>query len=683
MPHANPGLLAKFIGRAVPELKVSDKACRLICDKIDAAIEFGMAKNYIQKLNEIIQRTLKKASPEIQIQCLNGIKNYLRSIDFQVPRKYQAKQKWLLFTEISETDLLNPIYHLLDEMVLQNQEKYKTQKKPVLQRSNSSTFLTTIATRISYKILALIFLAEKLPRVKSQESIEEFVQAQQTIRILAVKVGGYGHLAGTQTVMQKLRADFGFTGTFEVVYPRMDEEAVNVIFENSHRTELVTLEDHVSRTRQQKTEPLTLGMSGSGDDNESPCKWISVKMGKHESTQCRNVAELLNVAVYASVTHHPYGRGYAFQSGDLIYLPKHDKRFVVTKPDTFFTAPQTSFTHAKKLIASDDYLKTKKPALDAFVQGMEDESFEVLPVYGKTIRDERDGYDFLANMFQIIAGVRHAQLQKQSECETSKPVVIAIYHPYETELSYIENIIDGDYSEILNKPASEAERIVQKALLDLGFPAVKNTFMDWVDHVEAVVKELNLDHPAVFQTASISNVGTTHFLETSQPQILLLSMGSFPKPIFDGLFTHISDSTLPAVREGYGTLSNVLLSGRPHFMCSRGDWDVGYGQMSSHLAPRLKKFYKHFCQGGKSWKTNPEFYKELGNLINEARLPESEFSHYFAALKNAASRRDNDRVAYMLARSMQFLRGDKSGSQVSEFPHETYQDRNDERSNRI
>jgi hypothetical protein len=689
MPYTNPDKLAKFIGRATPDLKVSPKACQFICDKIDLVIECGMGKNRLANLKEIIQRTLKHTSPDIQIHCLNGIKNYLHSIDFQVPRKYQAKQKWLIFTEISETDLLKPIYDLLDEMILQNQEKCKLQKnKPVKKKSNLLTFLTSTAAQVSCKVLALLLVAEKFTLAKSSpvenQSIEDFVQAQQTIRILAVKVGGYGHLAATQTVMGKLRNELGFQGTFEVIHPKMDTQAVNLLFndEPEDRTQFVTIEEHILRTRQQKVEPLTLGMSGSGDDNESPCKWITLKMGQNETALCQNVADLLNVAVYASVTHHPYLRMYMFQSGDLIYLPKQDKRYVVTQPDTFFTAPQASFSRAKKLIASDDYLKASKPALDSFVKGMEDGTFDVMPVYGKTLKDEQNGFDYLANMFQVIAGIRHAQLQKQSECETIKPVVIAVYHSYENELSEIQKILNGKFTEVLKAQIQrQINNIDNNELRILPSGAYK---IDWIKNVEAAIKKLGLQQPTIFQTASISASETTRILETSTPHILLLSMGSFSKPIFDALFAHSGNNMLPPIREGYGTLSNLLLTGRPHFMCSGGGWDMGYKHMNSRAGSKLMKFYKVFCQGGNSWKNNPEFYKEFGNLINEARSPDSDLSQYFAALRNAASNRQNDRVYYMLAKSMQFLRGDPiafTGAQKSPFPPAPYRDRDDEISN--
>lgn len=163
-------------------------------------------------------------------------------------------------------------------------------------------------------------------------------------------------------------------------------------------------------------------------------------------------------------------------------------------------------------------------------------------------------------------------------------------------------------------------------------------------------------------------------------------MGSFSKIIFDGLFTRSGSNMLPAIREGYSTLSNLILTGRPHFMCSRGDWDVGYRKMNSILKHTLKRFYKNFCQGGSSWKAEPELYKEFGILINQARSPSSPFSRYFADLANDASILDNDRVHYVLAKSMQFLRGNRTAfaeAQAYALPPAPFKDRDDERSNRI
>lgn len=743
MPYANPKVLVKFIQREIPGLKISSETCEVICKKIDAVLQKEIDVN---ALKDIIQDALKTFSPSIRISCLRGFKNYLHSLDFQYPGRYQGKTKWLIFTEVSESDLLKPIDTLLDEMILETEPEQQTSAK---QNFSVTNFLTSAVSTIKNSqllrnVISSILVVEFFPQVKASSefqdtqshaltmsettsaitsgytipfaltmqcpayeqpsflnfepadsilfgSDEEFIRAQKTIRINAVQVGNFGHLSATQTVMETLREELGFMGRFEVIYPKGDAKGISVIFNlpsgiphtfhhEPSRTTFITLEEHNSRNLKGETEPLTLGMSGSADDHESPCTFTAIK----GPAECRNVAKLLNVDVYASVTHHPSGRSYAFQPGDLIYLRNDNHRYIVSKPDTFFTAPKPSFVRAKKLIAEDASLQKTKPALNTFANGMEQGTFDVMSVYGRTLRNEQNGYDYLANIIQVIAGVRHAQLTGNS----SKPIVIAVYHNYEEELNAINQIFSGTFQAgVSKKPLSESERFAQELLKQMGISEPKQSGLDCLDQIKEAVKELGLDQPDVFQTASISDVNAVRILQAPQSKIILLSMGTYSKPIFDGLYTRTGSNMLPAVREGYGTLSNLLLTGTPHFMCSRGDWDVGYTHMDSALKPTMQQFYKHFCQGASSWQVAPKLYKTMGKLINEARSPDSHYSRYFARLTTLASNPKNNRVRHLVSKSMQFLRGDKIAFReaiASPFsPAPRFMDKDDEISNQF
>lgn len=217
-------------------------------------------------------------------------------------------------------------------------------------------------------------------------SVEDLIKDQKQIRIVAVAVGGYGHLSATASMMAHLREKIGFQGTYEVIYPNMDMTKVATIFnlpahlpdvyeDQKNNIRFIKLEEEIRRYQNNEIEPVLLGMSAAADDDDAICRWATIPLSKNDTTMCRNVAKLLNVNIYASVTHDPHNKNYAgslFQQGDEFFLKDdNEKRYIVSEINTFFTSPIVTLDHVKKYIKDNPNLLIKDPALGEFIQGME------------------------------------------------------------------------------------------------------------------------------------------------------------------------------------------------------------------------------------------------------------------------------------------------------------------------
>ncbi|MEO8402101.1 MAG: hypothetical protein ABI597_09965 [Gammaproteobacteria bacterium] len=501
-------------------------------------------------------------------------------------------------------------------------------------------------------------------------SIEDFVSDQKTIRIFGVAVGNFGHLAATANVMTHVR-QLGFKGTFEIIYPDMDLQSVTTLFnlppqvpdiyeDETNKIRFIKLGEYIKRLKDNAVEPVTLGMSGAADDDDSACAWAgNTPLNNTDTLMCRNVAKLLNVKIYASVTHtndHPFVPPMFQEFGDEFFLwDNNEKRYAVDEGNLYFTAPVSSLDDAKNYLQQNGDLLTKKPALNTFIDGMEKQRFDVMPVYGRTIHDsELD--ERIANMLQIITGARYAEVHNPSHA----PLVIAVYYDYEEDAELLSQIIHSN-----NWTQLEGS---------------------WIDAAKNAIQTVGLNQPGVFSVASISDAKTINTLNTLQPnQILLLTLGSFPKTVFDGLYTHTGENIWPQIREGYSSLSSLMLTGKPHFRCpTRGvgsllesNWELGFDLVKdTDLKTKLINFYlpnNGFCQGAGSWDKNSDIYKTFGELILQARSADSSFSEYFQVVKENASDPKKDRINDMLDKVMKFMNGDKSalGDNAIDLPEWT------------
>jgi len=190
------------------------------------------------------------------------------------------------------------------------------------------------------KINILIFLfsvSAYAETSKHYTSIEGFLRDQQTIRVVAVAEGGYGHLAATANLMNHVRKDLGFKGTFEVIYPQMDFEKMAILFhlpsnaenvyeDKKNKIRFIKLEEQIKRFQNSNIPLVPLGISAAASDDDALCKWAHLSFNDNDTAMCRNVAKLLNVKIYASITHDPHNKNYTgslFQIGDKSVLGNH------------------------------------------------------------------------------------------------------------------------------------------------------------------------------------------------------------------------------------------------------------------------------------------------------------------------------------------------------------------------
>ena len=264
-------------------------------------------------------------------------------------------------------------------------------------------------------------------------------------------------------------------------------------------------------------------------------------------------------------------------------------------------------------------LLKQKPALATFLDGMENQTFNVLSVYGYKVQEGEihEADCFPSNILQIITAARYAQLNASFQ---KRALIIPVFYDYQKESDLLMNtIIPGDNWGKYEKPG--------------------------VENAREVLRKLGLRSPQVFSIANISDPSTIQRIQKLQPgQILLLSLGSLPKVVFDGLYTHTGINIWPQIREGAGSFNSLVLTGRPHVRCGNS-WDIGYDQMKdSVLKKQFENFYEMSCKGPKAWQDRSSIYKELGQFFIDANDPNSSLSNYFKFLKEEALQLQNDRV---------------------------------------
>ena len=147
--------------------------------------------------------------------------------------------------------------------------------------------------------------------------------------------------------------------------------------------------------------------------------------------------------------------------------------------------------------------------------------------------------------------------------------------------------------------------------------------------------------------------------------------------VFDGLYTHTDSNIWPQVREGAGSFSTLILTGRPHFECGDAmsfytpyNWTAGFDLIADEkLKTAMQTFYdaKNGYCGCTYDKHDPSKtncliswgkytnYQQFGQFVLAANDPSSPLSLYFQALKADALKPENDRIRYALEGVMDVL----------------------------
>ncbi len=498
--------------------------------------------------------------------------------------------------------------------------------------------LRQFAAHITY-VLLLAFSTHAFAASK-YNSAEEMVADQKTIRVLMDETPGFGNQSATINMMNRLR-QMKFQGTFEFIYPVSETAKVISLFnlpkslpdiyyyEDKQKNKITFIREdtYINQLINNKITPATLGITGAHDsDEESACEELPAC-----NKYAQNFADFTNTTVFVEL--QPWFNYPERSSIDIQHAGKH---LPIDPPGKFLVFPVANFADAKDYLANDPdgkELSQKNPALSTFIAGIEQQNFNVLPIYGYTFQkkyndEEYDSYVFPYNIIQAITAARYAQLNEPTKAH--KPIIIAVFYDYTQEIAELTKLIYLDnWGEYEKHGANYAREALNK---------------------------LSLKNPNIFLTAAIADADASKKIQSLQPgQILLLSMGTLPKIVFDGIYSHDSSNIWPQIREGESSLSTLILKGRPQLRCgtfppeSSGYhtlWEPGFDLVKdAELKQRLTNFYGKdgFCTDD-SWIENPTIYQAAGEFIIESMNTNSSFSHYFTDLKTEALKPQNDRI---------------------------------------
>lgn len=478
-------------------------------------------------------------------------------------------------------------------------------------------------------------------------SVKEFLSAQAVIRVEGDNGEGFGNLSTTIRAMERLR-ERGFQGEYEFIYPARYAQDVMTLFGLSkeelekgekNNIHFIKLKNYLEAFKKGEVKKIPLAITGP--KGESLCDFSEYTDDvDRESLFCSSQANSFNVDVFISVTND---QNAGYPPASYFYLNQVKNAYYSNEGKTVILSHLTTLDDVSHYLVTDPNgidLSLRKPAIKTFIDGVRNKAFYVMPVYGSTLHiywDHTQSY-YLRNILQVIMGARYAQLYGPPQLR-SKGLVIPVFYNYEAESKKITELLHNDNWG------------------DVDFPHS--------DMAKYGIKQLGLAD--VFSTAALSDPGLDQVLLKLQPgHILLLSMGSLPKLVFDGLYTEVGQDHWPQVREGLDTLNQLMLTGMPHFHCMdyrAGTFDeMPFSNHYPNLKQELKYLNDNFCTyfGPETMSVPDLAFVMLGNLIIDSQNPVSEFSKYFQEVKMDALKPENDRVNHEIEIAMKILQGDMS-----------------------
>lgn len=491
-------------------------------------------------------------------------------------------------------------------------------------------------------ILLLMMLPISMCLAMNANRVETFLANQNTIRILTDGSAGLGNQAASANVVIRLR-QMGYKGKFEFIYP---DAAINKIsllfdvpdtlpdsyFDEKDNIEFIKLSKYVAMLKNNEVSEITLGMTGVivGDI------WSLENSGSIDLLLCGNFANVMKTKYFVAFSPFISGEISDEPTGTdtYIYIKDQPEPFAQINSDNkFIVMPVASLEDAKKYLINDtrgQALTKQKPALMTLIEGIDKDDFNVMPVYGYHIRlenkckngDNNCQFNKMNDMLQIILGARNAQLSPAENMH--KPLVITVFYDYTKEANFLQQLIHGDSWNTITEPGA----VNLRALLT-KYDMTNNFFIADANDATAVQK-----------------------IQQLKPnQILLLSMGSLPKLVFDGLYNHTSVNTWPQVREGANTFNSLILTGKPHMRCTdEGGWEIGFNSVQDpNLKIWLDDFYDGndaFCKNEINVWSDDTVVNNVGKFILDSSNVDSPLSIYFSELKKAALEPENDRIYY-------------------------------------
>ncbi len=465
---------------------------------------------------------------------------------------------------------------------------------------------------------------ENLPSAAQQkkDTVFAWINAQQKIRVLTDAGPNFGNQAHSLNLIAWLR-QLGYRGKVELIYPNSVRAVITTLLdlpailpdcydEPRLNLQLIAYRAHLKRLKNHRLDFLTLGLSGVLDHSihYTATEYDQQDLSGLTAEEQQNPAVFCNVGTFIQFDTYIGDEA----SDTLIYQRNQTKVQRLSAKKTFINMSIATLPQAKKyltLTKRGHALSRNLPALSSFIAGMEQQQFNVMPLYGWPLKIIDDGLGYfrpsLGNVLQVLAGARYAQCHASHK----KPLVLAVFYPYEKEAALIKHCLGRTHFAEYEEPGAE--------------------------HARRAISQLGLAN--ALKIASVREKKTCQQLQALQADdILLLSLGALPKIVFDGLYYHRPSHCWPAIREGANALNALLLQGRPHFRC--GPWEMAVDDM------RLKKLYAEGSGLGcdmKTWLQQPLLYQTVGELILEAQDKNTAFSRYFMRLKEEACAKENDR----------------------------------------
>ena len=495
------------------------------------------------------------------------------------------------------------------------------------------------------KFLLIILIILPVIAFSETQTVESWLSKQTLIRTYDDGAPGFGNQSATINAINRIR-QLGFNGTFEYIYLTKPNK-IAVLFnlpknlpedylDQRRNIRFITYKKYYDLMIAHNLPLTTLAFVGGGGDLVWNLEMEGIDVGSdwnEEEYPYNNDAYMLNTKVAVRIS--PWLSGNCAPNST-IYLPdqktplndcESTKKFVVT--------PVATFTQAKDYLQFDldgKRLLQEKPALKTLMDVMENQSKNIWPLYGQTLHQNWNDPDpdkpYARVMLGVIAAARYAEVH---DSELQKPLIIPVFYDITREAKELFDLINDKNWDQYQFPGKEKARA---ALHDLNV----------ADYFEIA----NLTDPDAAN--KILNLKNGH--------ILLLSVGSLPKVVFDAIYNYDATNVWPQIREGENTFNTLLLTGRPHIrvsMPSETNWeptDVGFGPNVFDKSKQLDEKFNHFIFPGEKFWADLQPEVTLGNYIIDAQDHSSLLSQYFAWLKKEALKKENDRIYYLLEQGM-------------------------------
>lgn len=470
------------------------------------------------------------------------------------------------------------------------------------------------------------------------DEVTAYLHKQAEIRVLTDGTPAFGNITASINLMNQLRV-LGFDGVYTFIYPKskylkiiklfnFPDKIGDDFFDDKNKIHFMTLNVYIDQYRQSQIKHLPLAITGGFEyyDSRGIDLQLETENIKPEILDKKlrvNLANFLNADTFLHLAPYLDTQGdtylWQYQSDGQIKQTKlkdSHKQFIVV--------PVASFAESKNYLFNNNngqrYVK-EHPAIISLFNRIANQSINFIPAYGFSLQFDKLTCDDerVANMLEILAGARYAQLYGEKTLQ--KPLVIGVFYDYRAEISALNELIrQGDWSQYACTGSEQAKQTLQK---------------------------LNL--VSAFVTADLSQKDAINVINTlNTNQVLLLSMGAMPKIVFDGLYNHGANNVLAPIREGANSFNSLILNGRPHIRCSdveSGDnpWEIGYDLAKPAVRNYLQSFYRIVCRDISPWQDN-DMAQLVGNFIIDANNQQSELSHYFHDLQQAALNPQNDRI---------------------------------------